>query len=132
VFNDSKYTNYTINSTSNFNHKAELQSTNYFGKKWIFANDFSYSYNSNISDGYKKDFYLWNTSLGYAFFKDQLTAKVDVYDILNQNQNATRYISPTNIYDSENTVLKRYLMFSLTYKISKFGGKEKKYNERRF
>ncbi len=132
VFNDSKYTNYTINSTSNFNHRAELQSTNYFGKKWIFANDFSYSYNSNISDGYKKDFYLWNTSLGYTFFKEQLTAKVKVYDLLNQNQNATRYISPTNIYDSENTVLKRYLMFSLTYKISKFGGKEKKYNERRF
>ena len=54
-----------------------------------------------------------------------MTAKVKVYDILNQNQSATRTISPTNIRDEENTVLKRYVMFSLTYKLNKFGGKEK-------
>jgi hypothetical protein len=130
VYNFSKFTNYTISSTSNFVHKVELQTTNYWGKNWVFANDFSYTYNSNIADGYKKDFYLWNTSLAYSFYKSKLTAKVKVYDILNQNQSAVRYISPNGIYDMENTVLKRYLMFSLAYKINKFGGKEKKYNDR--
>ncbi|RVT77729.1 TonB-dependent receptor [Flavobacterium sufflavum] len=132
TFNVSKYTNYTISSTSNAVHKVELQTTNYWGKNWVFANDFSYTYNSNIADGYKKDFYLWNTSLAYSFYKNQLTAKIKVYDILNQNQSAVRYISPNGIYDYENTVLKRYMMFSLAYKISKFGGKEKKYKEQRF
>lgn len=132
TYNISKYTNYTINSTSNFVHKVELQTTNYWGKNWVFANDFSYTYNSNIADGYKKDFYLWNTSLAYSFYKSKLIAKVKVYDILNQNQSAVRYISPNGIFDYENTVLKRYLMFSLAYKISKFGGKEKKYKEQRF
>ena len=130
TYNISKYTNYTINSTSNFIHKVELQTTNYWGEKWVFANDFSYTYNSNIADGYKKDFYLWNTSLAYSFYKNKLTAKVKVYDILNQNQSAVRYIGPNGIYDYENTVIKRYLMFSLAYKINKFGGKEKKYKER--
>lgn len=55
-----------------------------------------------------------------------MTAKVKVYDMLNQNQSTTRTISPTDIRDEENVVLKRYLMFSLAYKLTKFGAKEKK------
>lgn len=92
----------------------------------VFGNDFGYTYNSNIADGFKKDFYLWNTSLGYNFLDKKLLAKVKVYDVLNQNLSATRTITATTIRDEENDVLKRYLMFSLTYKIEKFGGKEKK------
>jgi hypothetical protein len=67
-------------------------------------------------------------SLGYNFFKDQLLAKVKVYDLLDQNLNNTRTITPTAIVDSENTVLRRYVMFSLTYKIEKFAGKKKEEN----
>jgi hypothetical protein len=49
-----------------------------------------------------------------------MTLKVKVYDVLNQNQSTTRTISPTTIRDEENTVLKRYVMFSLTYKMGNF------------
>jgi hypothetical protein len=63
--------------------------------------------------------------LSYGFYNKQLLAKVKVYDMLNQNQNATRTITATTIRDEENTVLKRYVMFSLTYKIDKFAGKDK-------
>lgn len=55
-------------------------------------------------------------------------AKAKVYDLLNQNVSATRTITPTTIRDEKNTVLKRYIIFSLTYKIEKFAGKEKKSN----
>lgn len=48
------------------------------------------------------------------------------------NQNTTRSITPTTIRDEENTVLKRYIMLSLTYKIEKFAGKEKKPNRMMF
>ncbi|WP_281636148.1 hypothetical protein [Flavobacterium marginilacus] len=41
---------------------------------------------------------------------------------------AVRTITPTTIRDEENTVLKRYVMFSLTYKIEKFADKERKSN----
>ena len=51
-----------------------------------------------------------------------------MYDVLNQNVNATRTISPTAITDAENTVLQQYVMFSLTYKLEKFGGKKKSGN----
>ena len=72
-----------------------------------------------------KDFYLWNTSLAYNFFHKKMSAKVKVYDVLNQNQSVTKTITPTTLRDEENTVLRRYMMFSLTYKIEKFAGKEK-------
>lgn len=124
------YTNYVVSSASNFTHKFNVQITNYWPKNWTFGNDFGYTYNSNIADGFKKDFYLWNTSLSYSFFQKKLIAKVKVYDVLNQNLSSTRTISATSIRDEENIVLKRYAMFSLTYKIEKFGAKEKKPSNR--
>ena len=124
------YTNYVISSASNFTHKFNIQVTNYWPKNWTFGNDFGYTYNSNIADGFNKDFYLWNTSLSYSFFQKKLSAKIKVYDVLNQNLSATRTISATSIRDEENIVLKRYAMFSLTYKLEKFGGKEKKESNR--
>lgn len=124
-FNDTKFKNYSIDRLSNFVHNFKLQTTSYWPKHFVFGNDFGYTYNSNIADGFQKDFYLWNMSLGYNFFADKLLAKVKVYDLLDQNVNATRTITPTAIQDVENTVLRRYAMFSLTYKIEKFGGKKK-------
>jgi hypothetical protein len=125
-YNESRYTNSSIDASSNVVHKINVQTTNYWPKNWIFGNDFGYTYNSNISDDFKKDFYLWNTSLSYGFFEKKMTLKVKVYDVLNQNQSATRTISPTTIRDEENTVLKRYAMFSLTYKIGTFTSKERR------
>ncbi len=131
TYTNSNYTNYTINSASNVLHKFNIQITNYWPSNWVFGNDFGYNYNSNIADGFKKDFYLWNTSISYSFFGKKMTIKAKVYDLLNQNQSQTRTISPTTIRDEQNSVLKRYIMFSLTYKIGNFAGKDKKSNSNR-
>lgn len=120
-YNNSKFTNYGLNSTNYLVHKINLQTTTYWPKNLIWGNDFGYTYNTNIAPGFKKDFFLWNTSLGYSFLNDALTAKVKVYDILNQNTGTSRTVSPIAISDQENTVLKRYVMFSLTFKFDKFG-----------
>ncbi|MBC7845124.1 MAG: outer membrane beta-barrel protein [Flavobacterium sp.] len=121
-------TKYERNGTSNSSvvHRINIQTTNYWPKNWIFGNDFGYTYNSNLSGDFKKDFYLWNTSLSYGFFDKKMTLKVKVYDVLNQNQSAARSISATIIRDEENTVLKRYAMLSLAYKLGSFSGKEKR------
>lgn len=126
TYNKTSYTNYSVSSASNYLHQINLQTTSYWPKGLVIGNDFGYTYNSSISDGFKKDFYLWNTSIGYNFWNDSMLFKVKVYDLLNQNQSATRTITATSIRDEENIVLKRYAMFSLTYKIDKFGGKSKK------
>ena len=125
-YNESRYTNSSLEASSNVVHRINIQTTNYWPKNWVFGNDFGYTYNSNISNDFKKDFYLWNTSLSYAFLDKKMSVKVKVYDVLNQNQSATRTISPTTIRDEENTVLKRYAMFSLAYKLGSFSGKEKR------
>lgn len=120
-YNNRKFTNYRLQKTDYVKYSFNLQTTTYWPKNVTWGNDFGYTYNTNIADGFKKDFFLWNTSIGYTFLGDALTAKVKVYDILNQNLGTTRTISPTAITDQENTVLKRYVMFSLTYKFDKFG-----------
>ncbi|WP_162127255.1 outer membrane beta-barrel protein [Flavobacterium phycosphaerae] len=125
VYTTTDYKNYIIDNANTFKHNGKIEITSYFPKNFVIGSDFRYTYNSGIAEGFKKDFYLWNVSLGYNFFKDQLLAKVKVYDMLNQNQNTTRNVTSTAIIDSENTVLKRYVMFSLTYKLEKFAGKKK-------
>lgn len=124
-YNESKYSNYVTDASSNVVHRINLQTTCYWPKNWIFGNDFGYTYNSRIASGFKKDFYLWNTSLSYSFFAKNMIAKVKIYDVLNQNQSFSRTISATTIRDEENTILKRYAMFSLTYKIQDFSGMNK-------
>jgi hypothetical protein len=123
-YNETKYENYTRDASSNVVHKVNLQTTSYWPANLIFGNDLGYTYNSNISGDFKKDFFLWNTSLSYGFFDKKLYAKIKVYDVLNQNQSATRTISATSIRDEENTVLKRYVMFSVAYKIGNFAAEK--------
>ncbi|MBC7846394.1 MAG: outer membrane beta-barrel protein [Flavobacterium sp.] len=132
TFRKTDYTNYRIDEVSNREHNFKIEATNYIHKQWVFGNDFGYNYNSNISGGFKKDFYLWNASLSYKTKEDQWIFKVKAYDILDQNQSATRSISATSVTDSQNMVLKRYGMFSITYKFKKFGMKleEEKPNEK--
>ena len=121
-YNETQYENYLTNSSSNYVHRFNIQTTSYWPKNWTWGNDFGYTYNSRLSSEFKKDFYLWNTSLSYSFFNKDFVAKIKVYDVLNQNQSTTRTISDTSIRDEENTILKRYAMFSLTYKIQNFAG----------
>lgn len=121
AYTNNKFNNYRLAETDYVVHRLNLQTTTYWPKNVTWGNDFGYTYNTNIAEGFKKDFFLWNTSLGYTFLKDALTAKVKVYDILNQNIGTTRTVSPVAITDQENTVLKRYVMFSLSYKFDKFG-----------
>lgn len=121
-YSETNYTNSGIKSRSNVVHRFNLQTTNYWPGKIIFGNDFGYTYDASRL---KNVFYQWNTSLSYSFLDKNLIAKIKVYDVMNQNQSYSRTISATTIRDEENTILKRYAMFSLTYKIQNFAGMKK-------
>jgi hypothetical protein len=122
----SKYNNFTVDKATNFVHNFNLQTTTYWPSNVILGNDFGYSYNSQIAKGYQRSFYMWNLSLAYEFLDKKMRARVKVYDVLNQNTSSTRTIDPTQIVDQESLVLKRYIMFSLIYKLNEFGGKDSK------
>lgn len=117
------YSNYNVGYAESFWHRLTLTTTSYWPKHVVFGNDLSYNYNSQQAS-FRKSYYLWNTSLGYNFWKERLTFKVKVYDLLNQNLGATRNVSPNGISEQINTVLKRYVMFSLSIKLDKFAGKK--------
>lgn len=117
----SEFSNSAIARANTIKHSLMVQTTTYWPKNWTFGNDFNYTYDTNLGSGFKNNFFLWNTALSYGFLENTLIAKVKVYDILNQNQGISRSISATSISDQENTVLKRYAMFSLTWKFDKFG-----------
>ncbi|MCC3216346.1 outer membrane beta-barrel protein [Chryseobacterium sp. X308] len=122
----SNYTNYNVTNVNTANQSLKLELTNYMLKgNFVFGNDFEYNTNSNIAPGFKKDFYFWNTSLGYSFYKKQFTAKVKIYDVLNQNQSVRRTITDSYFEDREDLILKRYIMFSISMKLNKFAGKKK-------
>ncbi|MDM1367829.1 TonB-dependent receptor [Myroides marinus] len=129
--NTTNYTNFSVDKASNFTHRFNIQTTTYWPKKVTFGNDFAYNYNSQIAKGFKKDFFMWNVSLAYDFYKDKFSAKMKVYDVLNQNTSSTRTIDPMQIVDTESLVLKRYVMFSLTYKLNEFAGMKKGANKGR-
>ncbi|MDN3691721.1 outer membrane beta-barrel protein [Chryseobacterium tructae] len=123
----SNYTNYNVNTVNTTTQSLRVEMTNYlFQKAFFIGNDFSYNTNSNIAPGFKKDFYFWNASLGYSFYNKQLTAKIKVYDVLNQNQSVKRTITDSYFEDREDLILKRYIMFSLSMKLNKFAGKKSK------
>lgn len=124
-YNYSQYDNYSIEQSHTAYNQLKLELTNYFvNGNLVFGNDVQYNTNSEIAPGFKRDFYFWNTSLGYSFFKKQLTAKFKVYDVLNQNQSVRRSITASYIEDREDLILKRYFMLSLSLKLSKFAGKK--------
>lgn len=118
---------YDINPDRNqdfANHRLGMELTSYWPKNMFFANDFSYRYLQNVAPGLENSSILWNLSLGYQFFKDDAAAvQVKVYDLLDQNVETRRVIEDDYIRDTNNLILKRYVMFSLSYKLSNFGGR---------
>ena len=122
-FTNSKYENYSIDQQSNTIHSFNLRTITTWPKNLTWTNELSYNNNSRMAAGFRRDFFLWNMQLMYSFFDKKMEAGVKVYDILNQNNSYTRTISDEFISDQRNTILTRFVMFSLTFNLNQFGGK---------
>ncbi len=111
--------------TQNFvSHSLRLNTATFFPKNIEWRNDITYSYNPNVATGFDKNYMIWNMSIGFKMLKDNGLLKVQVYDLLKQNNNIRRIASQDYIQDVESTVLQQYFMFSFTYKLKKIGGKK--------
>lgn len=127
-FTNTKYSLNNQRNQSYANHDVRLQITSYWPKNLVFGNDISYSRIGNTAPGFDNNYVLWNTSLGYKIWDGDGIIKVKVFDVLDQNISTRRYTGQDYIQNTQQLVLERYMMFSFTYKLSKFGGKKKSRN----
>lgn len=122
-YNFSNYTNYRVDKTRAAQQNYSFRIINYFLKSSLyFSNDINVTKNNNISAGFNRTSYFWNTGVNYKFYKKQMTLQFNINDILNQRQNAIRNIGDNYIEDREELVLRRYFMLTLILDINKFGG----------
>lgn len=121
--------NYTVvkNSVQKKSDNSYFTQSAMFKINWIFAKgfvintDITQTLYKGLSLNFNQEYTLWNAYVGYKFLKNKLLeAKVSVFDILNQNRNISRTVTGSYTEDNNTTVLRRYLMFTLTYTIKHF------------
>lgn len=128
------HANYSLNNREEnyINHELNFQVTSYWPKNFIIGSDLSFQKFGNIPPGFKNSFLLWNASLGYKLLGDDGIFKVKMFDILDENTSTSRFTGEDFIQNTQELVLERYLMFSFTWKFSKFGGKDPNENKSGF
>ncbi|MDB5252469.1 MAG: hypothetical protein JWP27_1638 [Flaviaesturariibacter sp.] len=138
--NISQYVDFTVSYSANFNqvrNRSDLvkavSSTNYFQHTasaqlnllskngWFYQTDFNNQYYSGLTTG-NTSFNLWNMGVGKKFLKDRKgELRLNVFDVLGQNQSIARNVTETGIEDVTNRVLQRYFMLTFTYNLRNFG-----------
>ena len=118
-------TTYSLQSAQNnnyFTHDYGIDLNWYLPGGFVFENDVDYTLNTGRAAGYNPKILLWNANLTKSVFKNKKGEfKLNVYDLLNQNKGVTRNTSGNYIEDQTYSVLKRYVMLTFTYSLSKFG-----------
>ena len=104
-----------------FSHRLGVQTATFLPKRLEWRNDFNFVYNPNVADNFQKTAWFWNSTLAYSILKDQGVLTFKVYDILNQNTNARRFVSQNYIQDVQSKVLKQYFMLSFSWKFNSLG-----------
>ena len=140
--NISQYVDFTISYSANFNRvqsdvttAKSNSNTNYFShtasaqlnllskKGWFYQTDLTNELTSGYTQGFNQNYFLWNMGAGKKFLKNQRgELKLNVFDVLGQNQSITRNVQPgIGIQDVQNVVLRRFAMLTFTYNLRNFG-----------
>ena len=99
-----------------------FESTQYLPWGLLLNNTFNYTINTGRADGYNIDMPIWNLSMAKGFLKNKRAeVKLSVFDLLNKNQGISRSSNQNYIEDTRYNVLKRYFLFTATYRLNKSG-----------
>jgi hypothetical protein len=92
---------------------------------FILTSSINYSYYSGYEDDFKNSEILWNASIAKQFLKKKRgTIKAQVFDILNDRNNITRYVSGNYMSDSRSNTINQYFLLTFSYKFNIIKGKK--------
>lgn len=85
----------------------------------------SYQDGVGYDDGIKRDFWLWDASLSWAFLKGKnASIEFSGFDLLRQRTSFSRSITANAITDSSVNGVMSYMMVTFSYRFSNMGGKQ--------
>ncbi|SDE48052.1 Outer membrane protein beta-barrel family protein [Mucilaginibacter pineti] len=126
---------YTVNTTSlqsvNNNSYGFSADANYFVKLpggFYMGSECSYQYNAK-TQAFDRDFRktLLKSYVGKSLLKDEsLKMAITGNDLLNQNTGYSRDGTSGNFTESRNTIIRRNILFSVSWDFSKFGKEKQK------
>ena len=92
-----------------------------FGKGFLLQSEAVNQAYSGLGTGFNQNFTLLNAGFGYKFLKKQAgELRLNVFDLLKQNNSISRNINTAYIEDARNQVLGRYYMITFTYNLRNF------------
>ncbi len=91
-----------------------------FGKGWTLDGNVNHTVYSQERFGEDNTLTFVNSSISKRFYKDRITAAFRINDILNTGSGISRAIGDTYVEEVFTNAIGRYLMFTVTYKLSAF------------
>lgn len=86
------------------------------------TSDIAHTFYVGYSEGFGKSSTVWNAEVSKSLFKEKVTVRAKIFDILKDSQNSSRTTTDNYIEDLENNTLGQYVMFSVVWRFGKFGG----------
>jgi len=112
------YSLLSANSASYFSYTLALAGLVHLPLGLIVSGKANYRGVTGLAAGYDQGGLLLNASIAKSVGK-RGTAKLQVFDLLNQNRGITRNIGPNYLEDSRSNTLQRFFMIGFTWQIRK-------------
>lgn len=117
-FNSNLFENNKSQNTNFVNQTYESYLALFAGKGWTIDTRMEYNIYDQGSFDASTKISLWQASISKGFMDNKLTAKLRIFDILNQNQGVSRSSSNQDISESISNSIGRYLMLNFTYALN--------------
>jgi hypothetical protein len=101
-----------------YTHSLGIKFTAVTWNGFTMRHELSNALTSAVAGNVGQDVVMWNDSVGRKVFKDQRgELRLVGNDVLDQNRNVTRTITPSYVQDVNSQTLRPYVMLMLTYRL---------------
>ncbi|WP_183575888.1 outer membrane beta-barrel protein [Mucilaginibacter sp. X5P1] len=89
-------------------------------KRINWSVNYTHIYNPLVAQGFQRQSNLLSFSIAQAFMqKDKGEIRLTCYDLLNQSVSSYHFASANSIYDIQSSAIRRYFLFTYSYRFSK-------------